>query len=161
MIRHFVRLQKRDIATRSAADDQVTDALIRDRLKLAGRCGGGCQTTWLVSLIRRACIAGHTEAAKGLWVVLRDLTDREARQRYPHGCLPDEARCRHWPWKWRQPPETSGPESSCNAFRQHPAPEPLIPRAEVWPFCGNTARVRRLVSWLGLPGQHPCPHFTH
>jgi hypothetical protein len=35
-------------------------------------------------------MCGHAEAAKGLWVVLRDLTDRETRQKFPHGRVPDE-----------------------------------------------------------------------
>ncbi|HVC60108.1 MAG TPA: hypothetical protein VND19_07095 [Acetobacteraceae bacterium] len=45
----------------------------------------------LVNLIRRACLFGHAETAKGLWVVLRDLTAREAKQRFAHGRLPDES----------------------------------------------------------------------
>jgi hypothetical protein len=87
MMRHFARLGKRGIATQTAADDQVTDALIRDRLNRSMRRR---MSDDLVSLIRRACISGHAEAAKGLWVVLRDLLDREARQHYPHGRLPEE-----------------------------------------------------------------------
>jgi len=86
-MRHFALLQKKGVAKRTAAEDQAADALIRDRLNRSMRRR---MSDDLVNLIRRACISGHAEAAKGLWVVLRDLLDREAKQRYPHGRLPEE-----------------------------------------------------------------------
>ena len=83
----FVRRHRKDIATRSAADDLLNEAVVRDRINRSMRRR---MSDDLVSLIRRACLCGHAEAAKGLWVVLRDLTGREAKQQHPHGRLPDE-----------------------------------------------------------------------
>jgi hypothetical protein len=86
-MRHFARSEKRGNALRVVADNQANDAIIRDRINRSMRRR---MSDELVSLIRRACLCGHAETAKGLWVVLRDLTRREARQRYPHGRLPDD-----------------------------------------------------------------------
>ena len=61
--------------------------MIRDRINRSMRRR---MSDELVSLIRRACLCGHAETAKGLWVVLRDLTIREANQRFPNGRLPDQ-----------------------------------------------------------------------
>ncbi len=86
-MRQFVRKQKKENATRTAAINQVADSVIRDRINRSMRRR---MSDDLISLIRRACLSGHAEAAKGLWIVLRDLTNREAKQRFPHGRLPDE-----------------------------------------------------------------------
>lgn len=86
-MRPFARMQRRSVATRPAADNQLNEAVIRDRLSRSMRRR---MSDDLVSLIRRACMCGHTETAKGLWVVLRDLTAREAAQRYPHGRIPEK-----------------------------------------------------------------------
>jgi hypothetical protein len=84
----FARRQRRGIATLPAVDNQVNEAAIRDRINRSMRRR---MSDDLVALIRRACLCGHAETAKGLWVVLRDLMVREAQQRYPHGRLPDDA----------------------------------------------------------------------
>ncbi len=86
-MRHFARMQSRSIAKRAAPENQVSEAVIRDRINRTMRRR---MSDDLVALIRRACVSGHAETAKGLWVVLRDLTDREAKQRYPHGRIPDK-----------------------------------------------------------------------
>ena len=66
----------------------MDEAVIRNRINRSMRRR---MSDELVGLIHRACLCGHAETAKGLWVVLRDLTVREAKQRYPHGRLPDDA----------------------------------------------------------------------
>ena len=86
-MRPFARLQARSIARRSAADNPLSETVIRERLSRSMRRR---MSDDLVSLIRRACLCGHAETAKGLWVVLRDLTAREAAQQYPHGRIPDK-----------------------------------------------------------------------
>jgi len=86
-MRPFARLQRRSIVRRSPADNQLSEAVLRERLSHSMRRR---MSDDLVSLIRRACLCGHAETAKGLWVVLRDLTAREAAQRYPHGRIPDK-----------------------------------------------------------------------
>ena len=86
-MRQFARMRRRGNIPRTAADNQITDAMIRDRINRSMRRR---MSDELVSLIRRACLCGHAETAKGLWVVLRDLTIREANQRFPNGRLPDQ-----------------------------------------------------------------------
>lgn len=86
-MRHFARMQRRSIATRAAVDNQAIEAAIRERISRSMRRR---MSDELVALIRRACLCGHAETAKGLWVVLRDLTVREANQRYPHGRIPEQ-----------------------------------------------------------------------
>jgi hypothetical protein len=83
----FARRQRRGIATQPAVDHQANEAAIRDRINRSMRRR---MSDELVSLIHRACLCGHAETAKGLWVVLRDLHAREAKQQYPNGRLPDE-----------------------------------------------------------------------
>ena len=83
----FARRQRKGIATQPAVVNQVDEVAIRDRINRSMRRR---MSDDLVTLIRRACLCGHAETAKGLWVVLRDLTAREAQQRYPHGRLPEE-----------------------------------------------------------------------
>lgn len=85
-MRQFVRMQRKGSATRNAVDTRVNDAVILDRINRSMRRR---MSDELVTLIRRACLCGHAETAKGLWVVLRDLTVRELLQRFPHGRLPD------------------------------------------------------------------------
>lgn len=87
-MRHFVLRRRKADATRAAADNHANDAVIRERISRSMRRR---MSDDLVNLIRRACLSGHAEAAKGLWVVLRELSDREARERLRHGRPPDEA----------------------------------------------------------------------
>jgi hypothetical protein len=84
-MRQFLRT-RRGGEMKPAADHRVNDALIRDRLNRTMRRR---MSDDLVSLIRRACLIGHAETAKALWLVLADLTAREARQHFPHGRQPD------------------------------------------------------------------------
>jgi hypothetical protein len=87
-MRQFTRRERRGNALSVVADNSANDAIIRERINRSMRRR---MSDDLVSLIRRACLCGHAETAKGLWVVLRDLTRREAQQRYPHGRLPDDS----------------------------------------------------------------------
>jgi len=68
------------------SDPSPNEALLRERLNRSMRRR---MTDELIGLIERACLSGHAETAKGLWVVLRDLMAREAKQRYPNGRFPD------------------------------------------------------------------------
>jgi len=87
-MRQFLRPRRTGNATQVAAVNQVSEAAIRDRISRSMRRR---MSDELVNLIRRACLCGHAETAKGLWVVLRDLAAREAKQRYPHGRVPDKS----------------------------------------------------------------------
>ena len=86
-MRQFVGRRRGGSAARTADEMELDDAVIRDRINRSMRRR---MSDDLINLIRRACMCGHAEAAKGLWVVLRDLTDRETRQKFPHGRVPDE-----------------------------------------------------------------------
>ena len=85
-MRQFASLARRMNALQPAAKPW-DDALVRERINRSMRRR---MSDELVTLIRRACLSGHAETAKGLWVVLRDLTFREAKQRYPNGRIPDK-----------------------------------------------------------------------
>ncbi|HUB10816.1 MAG TPA: hypothetical protein VMB34_02580 [Acetobacteraceae bacterium] len=86
-MRQFAPLARR-VTALSTATKPWDDSVVRDRINRSMRRR---MSDELVALIRRACLSGHAETAKGLWVVLRDLTVREAKQRYPNGRLPDKA----------------------------------------------------------------------
>lgn len=87
-MRQFVGRRRGASAGQSTNVVALDNSVIRDRINRSMRRR---MSDDLVSLIRRACMCGHAEAAKGLWVVLRDLTDRETRQKFPHGRIPDES----------------------------------------------------------------------
>jgi len=84
----FARRQRKGTATLAVVDTRANEAAVRDRINRSMRRR---MSDDLVNLIRRACLCGHAETAKGLWVVLRDLSMREAKQRFPHGRLPDDS----------------------------------------------------------------------
>jgi hypothetical protein len=86
-MRQFVRGQRSAVALTTVAQRQIDEAAIRDRINRSMRRR---MSDELVSLIRRACLCGHAETAKGLWVVLRDLTMREAKSQYPNGRIPEK-----------------------------------------------------------------------
>jgi len=86
-MRQFMRGQRSVNALQTVAQRQIDEAAIRDRINRSMRRR---MSDELVGLIRRACLCGHAETAKGLWVVLRDLTLREAKLRYPNGRMPDK-----------------------------------------------------------------------
>jgi hypothetical protein len=81
-MRQFARARKSGKTKPTAAVNQVDETVIRDRINRSMRRR---MSDELVGLIRRACMLGHAETAKGLWVVLHDLTLREAKQQFPHG----------------------------------------------------------------------------
>ncbi|HTW69637.1 MAG TPA: hypothetical protein VME47_07115 [Acetobacteraceae bacterium] len=85
-MRQFATLLGKLPALKPAAAP-VDDSVVRARLNNSMRRR---MSDDLVNLIRRACLCGHAETAKGLWMVLRDLTLREAKQDYPNGRLPDK-----------------------------------------------------------------------
>jgi len=85
-MRQFARLQGK-LPTLQPAAAPIDDSVLRARLNNAMRRR---MSDDLVSLIRRACLCGHAETAKGLWMVLRDLTLREEKQKYPNGRLPQK-----------------------------------------------------------------------
>ncbi|HUN41538.1 MAG TPA: hypothetical protein VMU81_14715 [Acetobacteraceae bacterium] len=85
-MRQFARLRGK-LPTLQPAAAPVDDAVLRARLNNAMRRR---MSDDLVNLIRRACMCGHAETAKGLWMVLRDLTLREEKQQYPNGRLPQK-----------------------------------------------------------------------
>jgi len=86
-MRQFVRLPVRVHESQRAATTSVDDAIVRARINSSMRRR---MSDELVKLIHRACLCGHAETAKGLWFVLRDLMNREAKQRYPNGRLPEK-----------------------------------------------------------------------
>ncbi|HUB46348.1 MAG TPA: hypothetical protein VMB73_15290 [Acetobacteraceae bacterium] len=85
-MRQFARLRMKVQESRRAAT-ALDDAIVRTRINRSMRRR---MSDELVKLIDRACLCGHAETAKGLWIVLRDLLNREARQRYPNGRLPEK-----------------------------------------------------------------------
>lgn len=85
-MRQFARLRMKVHESQRAATSP-DDAIVRTRINRSMRRR---MSDDLVKLIDRACLCGHAETAKGLWFVLRDLLNREARQRYPNGRLPEK-----------------------------------------------------------------------
>lgn len=86
-MRQFALLQRK-VTTLPSVAKPLDDLVVRDRINRSMRRR---MSDDLVTLIRRACLCGHAETAKGLWVVLRDLTFREAKQHYPHGRVPEKS----------------------------------------------------------------------
>lgn len=81
-MRQFLRARRGGDTPPAVANRQIDDAVIRERLARSMRRR---MSDDLISLIRRACLIGHAETAKALWLVLADLAGRETKQHFPHG----------------------------------------------------------------------------
>jgi len=85
---HGFANMRRKLSVVRTAETSPDETIMRERLNRSMRRR---MTDELAALIERACLSGHAETAKGLWVVLRDLMAREANQRYPNGRYPEQS----------------------------------------------------------------------